>query len=293
MAGVARNAPCPCGSGRRYKECHGALADTSAEAATDAPPWLAQTMRDALQAQRSDRGGVAARLYRRVLEADPENFDATHMLGLVEYERGYHDSALALVRRAIELRPDLDMPRHNLRLLETLPRVETEICREILPRLMSRVDLAFDAGCVASAATTHLVIGDAPGEPQDAVLAQIVAARGTATTTIWENAGPDVVAPGGRARKLSANDHPCGGLLVLVGAGRAAAAWLRGTRAERALLIVTHDEPCAVIDRIDELAAAGYERPGLLCATRALAERLRLPVGATLPQPIGAARVPA
>ena len=23
---VARNAPCPCGSGKRYKQCHGALA---------------------------------------------------------------------------------------------------------------------------------------------------------------------------------------------------------------------------------------------------------------------------
>jgi preprotein translocase subunit SecA len=22
---VARNAPCPCGSGKRYKQCHGAL----------------------------------------------------------------------------------------------------------------------------------------------------------------------------------------------------------------------------------------------------------------------------
>ena len=139
MAGVARNAPCPCGSGRRYKECHGALAPANPAATTDAPPWLAETMREALDAQRSDRGAEAARLYRRVLDADPENFDATHMLGLVEYERGYYGAALALMQRAIELRPDLGMPRHNLRTLETMPRLENEICRDILPRLLSPV----------------------------------------------------------------------------------------------------------------------------------------------------------
>jgi hypothetical protein len=53
-------------------------------------------------------------------------------------------------------------------------------------------------------------------------------------------------------------------------------------RAEHVLLIVTRDQPCTIIDRIDELAAAGHEQPGLLCATRALAERLRLPHAASL-----------
>jgi hypothetical protein len=38
-----------------------------------------------------------------------------------------------------------------------------------------------------------------------------------------------------------------------------------------------------VIDRIDELCAAGGEPPGLICASRALAERLRLPASAVIP----------
>jgi hypothetical protein len=59
-------------------------------------------------------------------------------------------------------------------------------------------------------------------------------------------------------------------------------------RAERVLLIVTHDQPCTVIDRIDELAVAGHDRPGLLCATRALAERLRLPREASLQREVAA-----
>ena len=33
---ASRNAPCPCGSGRRYKECHGALAAPPAPASIEA-----------------------------------------------------------------------------------------------------------------------------------------------------------------------------------------------------------------------------------------------------------------
>jgi tetratricopeptide (TPR) repeat protein len=289
MAGVARNAPCPCGSGRRYKECHGALAAASPGAAADAPPWLAQAMRDALHAQRAGKGDEAARLCRRVLEGDPENFDATHMLGLVEYERGYYAAALALMKRAIELRPDLGTPRHNLRTLETMPRLESEICRDVLPRLTPRVDLAADVSGIASATTVHVILGDAPGEEERAVVSRIVKARANAATTVWGDAGADFL----RMRRLSAAGHPYGGLLAIVGTGRSAAAWLSDACAERVLLIVTRDEPCAIIDRIDELAAAGYERPGLVCATGALAERLRLPTDATLPRLIGTARVEA
>ena len=239
MAEVGRNAPCPCGSGRRYKECHGALAAAVARAGpeADSPPWLAQTMRDALHAQSNDMGEEAARLYRRVLEVDPENFDATHMLGLVEYERGYYDSAMALVRRAIELRPDFGLPRYNLRMLETMPRIETEICRDVLPRLVPRIDLAVDGACIASPATTHVIFGEAPGETEHAVVAQIVAVRKTGSTTLWDRADSPTGAGDGRTRSLTPTEHPRGGLLVMVGTARSAAAWLPDALAERALLI--------------------------------------------------------
>jgi hypothetical protein len=57
------------------------------------------------------------------------------------------------------------------------------------------------------------------------------------------------------------------------------------------LLVVTRDQPCMVIDRIDELAAAGHNQPGLLCATCELAERLQLPRRASLPERKAAACV--
>jgi tetratricopeptide (TPR) repeat protein len=293
MTPVGRNAPCPCGSGKRYKECHGAI---SAPGAAEPPAlaersWVPQVMREALRDQKNGRLVRAAEGYRRVLAADPSNFDATHMLGLVEYESGRYEIAFELVRRAIEMLPHLGTPRRNLLLLESMPRVEAEVCREVLPRLARRVDLAVDVASLATAARVNVVIGEKLGEEERRALSQILAACGTAPVTIWDELAGDARTEGARA--LSVVEHPRGGALVLLGAARSPAAWLSQVHAEHALLVATRATPCEIIDRIDELSAAGYDRPGLLCATRALADRLRLPEGATLPQPARAAYIDA
>jgi hypothetical protein len=296
MTTVGRNQPCPCGSGKRYKECHGAFGSlTAVEAATTSATatlsWGERTMRDALRAQRSGAGGEAARLYRQVLATDPSNFDATHMLGLVEYEHGHYETALALLKRAIELRPEVGTSRHNLRVLEAMPLIEIEICRDVLPRLAPRVDLDFELAQLAAASAVHVVIGDMIGSPERAALAQVVAACGTAPVTFWDEVAGEVVAGEAPMLKLSAGNHPRDGLLVILGTARSPVVWLPAMRAERVLLVVTRDQPCMVIDRIDELTAAGHNQPGLLCATRELAERLRLPRGASLPERNAAACV--
>ena len=219
-------------------------------------------MREALRDQKNGHLVQAAQGYRRVLAADPTNFDATHMLGLVEYESGRYDIALGLVRRAIELQPSLGTPRRNLQLLESMSRVEAEVCREVLPRVVRRVDLAFDVASLATAARVNVVIGETLGEEEHRALSQIVVACGRASMTIWGQQAGNARTEG--ARTLSAVEHPRGGILVLLGAARSAAAWLAQARAERVLLVATRATPCEIIDRIDELSAAGYDRPGLL-----------------------------
>ena len=47
----------------------------------------------------------AERIYRKVLDADPANDEALHLLGLLEQERGNSEMALHLLRRAIQFRP--------------------------------------------------------------------------------------------------------------------------------------------------------------------------------------------
>jgi glycosyltransferase involved in cell wall biosynthesis len=106
---ASRNARCHCGSGRRYKECHGALA---AGAEQDAE--LGNAMRTALVRQQAGQHREALRLYTRALEIDPKNVDATHMVGVVYYEQRDYDQAVAWIERAIALRPDLPALHTNL-----------------------------------------------------------------------------------------------------------------------------------------------------------------------------------
>jgi tetratricopeptide (TPR) repeat protein len=277
-AAVARNALCPCGSGKRYKECHGALSPPKAQPVAGA--WIPAAMRQALQAQREGRVVEAAQIYRNVLAADPANFDATHMLGLVEYEVGDYDQAVSHLRRAIELRPDLRVVRKNLRLLESLPMMEIEVCREALPRVMPRVDASFDPARLGDGRALHVV---SPfGEAEAAALGPLTALCASGTVKLWQEPGAPPVAQLDAAR-LTGADHPRGGWVVLLGAEVSTSAWLAEARADGVLVVATRDQPCAVIDRIDELAAAGFARPGLRCATPLLARRLGLPLSAALP----------
>jgi hypothetical protein len=290
MASVGRNERCPCGSGRRYKECHGAIGAAGASAAEVADPAhalpLPQLMQAALRAQRSSDAIEAAALYRRVLDADPSNFDATHMLGLVEYESGRYETAVTLLRRATELRPDLGTPRHNLRVVESMPAVEREICRDVLPRLVDRVEPVLDLITLASsAAVVHLVIAGAVPSQGKAALVRLAAALAATRLTVWAKPGASPGIPYSRTLDIAAGSHPEGGLLVLYGTAESPATWLGAARAGKVVLVVADDDPCAVIDRIDELCGLHEERPGLICASRALAERLRLPPKAVVPEP--------
>jgi tetratricopeptide (TPR) repeat protein len=49
--------------------------------------------------------GEAERLYRAVLQREPANFDALHLLGMLNYQRGRSASALALIRAALQVDP--------------------------------------------------------------------------------------------------------------------------------------------------------------------------------------------
>ena len=108
-AGIGRNEPCPCGSGKRYKQCHGA-------------PGAAVATRDervarALEAHR--RGDVegAARDYRAVLAEEPGHPYALHYLAVVHYQRGEAALALPMLERAVEQVPHEPEFHNNLGLV--------------------------------------------------------------------------------------------------------------------------------------------------------------------------------
>ena len=103
-ATLSRNAPCHCGSGRRYKECHGRADDV-------APATMARALRLQSEGSHAD----AERLYRQVLDARPDEADALHMLGVARLMQDDATGAATSILRALDLTgwsvPDM---RHNI-----------------------------------------------------------------------------------------------------------------------------------------------------------------------------------
>src|SRR5271156_7122368 len=94
----------------------------------------------AFAAQVGGRLAEAAERYAEVLKRDPLQFDATHMLGVVQYHRGRFDDALRLLERAVELRPNVAEARGNLSIVQGARRREEELSRGVLPRLAPLVE---------------------------------------------------------------------------------------------------------------------------------------------------------
>ncbi|HEX4885910.1 MAG TPA: SEC-C metal-binding domain-containing protein, partial [Casimicrobiaceae bacterium] len=92
----SRNAPCHCGSGRRFKECHGRLPGREGHGQD-----VASLMQRALALQVDGRLDEAAGLYLDVLGVADTTFDALHMLGVIRHQQQRFDEALALFDRAL------------------------------------------------------------------------------------------------------------------------------------------------------------------------------------------------
>ncbi len=104
---VGRNDPCPCGSGRRYKACHGAIGagrDAAAAPRASDPDAL---VRLGAEAHRAGRLGEAERAYRAALASAPGHPQADHYLGVVQASRGELDEALARLERTTAALPGL------------------------------------------------------------------------------------------------------------------------------------------------------------------------------------------
>ncbi|MGI8895885.1 MAG: DUF5672 family protein [Casimicrobiaceae bacterium] len=114
--GVGRNDPCPCGSGRRYKLCHGSIdaphvRTTASTAAGLAPAaWVAR----GIAAHQRHELEAAERDYRTALAQEPGYPLALHYLGVVHYQRHQLDEALLLLERAVQAAPHEPEFHNNL-----------------------------------------------------------------------------------------------------------------------------------------------------------------------------------
>ncbi|MBS0328177.1 MAG: SEC-C domain-containing protein [Proteobacteria bacterium] len=88
---IDRNQPCPCGSGKRYKHCHGSLSG---------PP--SGVLAEALAAYRAGALRRAESLYRQAIAEHPDDVDALNGLSAVLFERLRYGEALGPFRDAAE-----------------------------------------------------------------------------------------------------------------------------------------------------------------------------------------------
>lgn len=102
MSEPTRNQPCPCGSGLRFKECHGKPGD-AAPHRDGAGERYQQVMARALAHRQHRRYDEAIRDYEAALEIDPSRHDGRYMLADLCRERGDGALAKAHIVQALDL----------------------------------------------------------------------------------------------------------------------------------------------------------------------------------------------
>lgn len=110
---VGRNDPCPCSSGKRYKQCCGVLGQTNSVAmpTTSAVEVLLQAAMSSHQTGQLDE---AEALYRRVLDKDSRNVIARQYLGVLKMQLGNPVDGETMIREALTARSDIPDFHNNL-----------------------------------------------------------------------------------------------------------------------------------------------------------------------------------
>ena len=296
----ARNAPCPCGSGRRYKQCCGS---ETAAGTVPYPGWeaftpdvrtaLSRKMQEALAAQLQHRLDTAGPLYEEVIALAPLTFDAVHMLGVVRLMEGDLDAAESLLTRAHNLAPDVPSIQANLRILAQHQQSHSGLysVRAIVASDMLRLaGLAFSSRPPAGdpfaperpGMPYHIVI---PGDARNAGANQTgvtLARRIGAGAVLWSRPLGDVphatVTP---ARPIGEEraQRPAGGTLALFDLEPNSLAWLDADAATFDAIViglVAHD-PVACVELFGRLSSAVVPRVRLVARSAAMLEDLGLP----------------
>jgi len=115
----ARLTPFKADGERRAASAAAIMAAEAAQAfAPAAPPAQVMPPGQALIAAEQKRRhgflGDADELTRRAIEAEPNNAEAAHMMGIIAHQSGKLDEAIAHIRRAISLAPDVALYHANL-----------------------------------------------------------------------------------------------------------------------------------------------------------------------------------
>jgi Tfp pilus assembly protein PilF len=102
---IGRNDPCPCGSGKKYKQCC-AQTGVAPNLATPAGFNAQHALQTAMAQHQAGNLAQAETLYKQVLQTAPNQPDALHLLGLIAKQKGDLKTAVQLMRKALNLNPN-------------------------------------------------------------------------------------------------------------------------------------------------------------------------------------------
>jgi predicted O-linked N-acetylglucosamine transferase (SPINDLY family) len=115
MTVVGRNDPCPCGSGKKFKRCHGAGVPEQPERSAPMPAHtVAPLLEQALAWHRSGRLQDAERVYRAILQSFPDHPLALLYLGVLGMQAGRAAEALPVLQAAVSRNPSHAEAHFNL-----------------------------------------------------------------------------------------------------------------------------------------------------------------------------------
>jgi tetratricopeptide (TPR) repeat protein len=105
---------------------------------------------EGLAHHQAGRLDAAERTYREVLQIDPSNGDALHLLGMAKHQRGEREAAIEYIRRAISVQPKAVVYWENLSAVyHALGRFQEEIeaCQQLLGFNPTNSKAYFSLGC--------------------------------------------------------------------------------------------------------------------------------------------------
>lgn len=112
------------------------------DSSTKLPSTVEPVLRSAFAWHQQGQLAEAAAGYREVLQHEPNNFDALHLLGVLEHQSGRLDAALPLIQRAIKVDPMNSAPHIVLGLIHKQSGRLTEALDSYAQALSLKSDLA-------------------------------------------------------------------------------------------------------------------------------------------------------
>jgi tetratricopeptide (TPR) repeat protein len=231
-------------------------------------------MNAALAHQQQGEFGEADRLYSAALALDSDNFDALHMQGVVAYQRREYHRAEALIRRAIEINPQVETAHHNLNLVLNAHALESELCGAMLPALAAWCE----KDAPASNDRAHLVTFEGT-ENESMRLYRVAIEQAFAAepwVSIWRQQKDGALLA---THANAAEALPRAGTFVFVGTRAAPGPWYRGTSPGHPVIVCHEAALCEVYDQIRAVTHELARSVHLWFASDAAAREVGLPGG--------------